>query len=597
MGIEFYPITMGVVVESPYVGPSRRRALRTFSTAIATLLFAVAILGPVLSGAPAPLVDLQISINPDEQDAFVSPGQDDVLIFDVAFSVDQPSWMRSDVEIHASMDTGWNIELATVRFVTSGQAMYSFPLTVTVPYDANADVVGHLSVTAVYDPLGPSETSADTNANITVRPYCDSCLRIHPNVVKLWPGNSITLEGKAMNNGNANYTFRLSVDSNEPKIEAEVSPSKLRIDAGASRTFDLEISVLEGISPDHHSIIVEMRSEPEGGERPLVVTEEVVVDTNPVEAVLRVDPVRAPPGMDVTFDASDSVLGMSSGRFLYDFGDGINSGWVTDDVVIHAYAREGNFTARLTVEGEGGVRSTNDASVLVRVTNEGFRPKAEITSISPNPALQGIEVTLTGRATPVPGANIVVQQWSSSIDGALGNGPLLVRTSLSKGTHTIEFKVQDERGTWSDPATTRLEVLPSREEWVIQITQPTKGARLEGETVKVRGTADCAGIHVERVEVRVDGGPWAVADGTCQWTFDLDLAELEDGEHTIEVRVRASGFWSNPAAVSVETGNANPLGLPSDGFTWQTGVLVVFLVVVVVALIWRARRRSTVPGL
>lgn len=542
-------------------------------------------------GAPDPLVQYSISIDPTDAEARVKAGEGDILAFDVMLAVEQPSRTRSRFDLEAHVSTGWDIDMDTAPHMIPGTGMWVFPCTVFVPPEAVAEVTAVLEVTATHDATGPLSSSQTARANITVRPYCAGCLRVYPSSVSLWGGDSVQLEGQVFNNGNANYTFKLGVDNPHDELDAVVRPSTLKVTPGGSKAFGLDVTAEDGIPPGLYALDVEMVSVPIAGEPKITASQEITVDTNPVRAVLKVEPTRVPPGMDVTFDAGDSSVGAGPAKYMFDFGDGMNTGWKDAPVVVHSYAREGVFTARLTVEGEGGVRSTNDPRVTVTVTTEGFRPSAEITSLTPSPAHLGTEVTLTGRATPVPGANIEVYQWNSSIDGALGTGAVLRTTYLSRGIHTISLQVRDVRGTWSDPATTELEVLPPRSAWVVRITSPGDGAHLKGSTVKVEGTASFADVQLDGVDVRVDGGPWTVAQGRCQWTMVLDLTGIADGEHVLEVRARGGGSVSDPVSIRFRTGEVGTsLPLVGEVSGVQLAVGLVVALVILGAILWTRHR-------
>ena len=50
---------------------------------------------------------------------------------------------------------------------------------------------------------------------------------------------------------------------------------------------------------------------------------------------------------------------------------------------------------------------------------------------------------------------------------------------------------------------------------------------------------------VRRVEVRLDGGIWEVANGTTLWSFQLDLGAIPEGLHTIEIQA-SDGLFTSP---------------------------------------------------
>lgn len=586
---------MGLMVERPRGVTGRRKQAVSIMVSTMVLLSLVSIFTTSDSATPASVMNLSVTIDPQDAVACITPGRSDLLQFNCTVGVYQPSYFRSEIQLVASVSTGWPATLSYKTLNAQGSAMFYFACSVGVPSDAVADTTAKLTVTATHDPLGPTTVSAMDSANIIVRPYCDASLRIHPNLVRLSAAESITLEGKAFNDGNANYTFELGVDNPHSNIDTKLTPTSLKIPHGESVTFELEISVQEGISAGLHALVVELENKRVGNEPFIKVTETVMVDTNPVQAVMKVDPRRVPPGLDVTFDASGSTTGEGPPRYLFDFGDGINTGWTSDPVVTHAYAKEGQFTARLTVEGEGGIKSTNDASAVVTVTTEGFKPTAEIISISPDPAPKNEAVTMKGRGTPVPGANIVAYQWASSIDGVLGGTAILTVTTISSGTHTIRFKVQDERGTWSEPATADLEVLPPQSAWVIQVIEPLEGARLGGSTGRVEGTAEFAGVQIDKVEVRIDEGPWRTASGKFRWSYEFDPSALEDGDHTLQVRGHAKGAISQPVSVSFTTGPDPAFGSIMGGLSWTQIALIGLLGLLIVGMVLFTRSRSHAP--
>ena len=75
-------------------------------------------------------------------------------------------------------------------------------------------------------------------------------------------------------------------------------------------------------------------------------------------------------------------------------------------------------------------------------------PIAYIDSIFPKESAFGEQVTFTGYGTD-PDGEIVAYQWRSSIDGVLGDSAILEISSLSEGTHTVYFKVQNDGEKWS----------------------------------------------------------------------------------------------------------------------------------------------------
>jgi len=320
-----------------------------------------------------------------------------------------------------------------------------------------------------------------------------------------------------------------------------------------------------------------------------VSTASVTVRVTNMEPIARlfVDPSSGPPGMDLTFDGSNSSDDTVVAQYMFEFGDGTDTGWTTSSIVEHRYDVEGEFLSSLIVRDEDGLLSTNFATYLVRVSSMGYRPSADIITVMPDPARAGEVVTLHGKGTASIGATIEVHSWNSSIDGPIGDDALVTTTKLSVGEHRLTYKVRDDRGLWSDPATSILVVLPIEGDWTVTIGRPSEGANPAGDYLEVSGTAAYTGGLVMTVEVRVDNEAWVVAKGTVSWSHELDLLDLAEGPHTIRVRASSMDSTSETAMVNFTIGDVpttEPFDLREWVFTWQ-GIVVVMVLAGIIAVV------------
>jgi len=114
---------------------------------------------------------------------------------------------------------------------------------------------------------------------------------------------------------------------------------------------------------------------------------------------------------------------------------------------------------------------------------------AMIGSISPKPAIFGEETSFHGIGLSFGVVTRFV--WESTIDGELHNGTEgnFTTTTLSLGTHTISFKVEDDQGTWSHPVTTTL-VVHERPVAFIEGITPNPGREDYGVTFNGSATDD-----------------------------------------------------------------------------------------------------------
>lgn len=88
------------------------------------------------------------------------------------------------------------------------------------------------------------------------------------------------------------------------------------------------------------------------------------------------------------------------------------------------------------------------------------QPTAYQPTIYPNPATSDNSVSFSGSGSDSDGY-IAGYNWRSSIDGQLSTYSEFSTSSLSVGTHTIYFKVQDNEGTWSSEQTASLTINPA----------------------------------------------------------------------------------------------------------------------------------------
>ncbi len=91
--------------------------------------------------------------------------------------------------------------------------------------------------------------------------------------------------------------------------------------------------------------------------------------------------------------------------------------------------------------------------------SENQSPAAVIDSVVPTEVAYGDRVAFVGHGVDADGS-IVAYTWRSSIDGELSKSASFETSSLSQGTHTIWFKVQDDRGIWSSEVPVVVMVVP-----------------------------------------------------------------------------------------------------------------------------------------
>ena len=185
-------------------------------------------------------------------------------------------------------------------------------------------------------------------------------------------------------------------------------------------------------------------------------------------------------------------------------------------------------------------------------------PTAYSPTISPNPAQSGETVSFSGSGRDTDGS-ITAFRWESNIDGALSNQQSFSTNSLSIGTHTISFKVQDNNGAWSSEKTKELVITQQTNQLPIAtiLTIFPNPALFSTEITFQATSYDPDGYIIEYQWLSNING--ALSN---QQNFTTD--DLSIGAHTIHFRVKDNdGNWSDYASTTLlieeETTNLAPL--------------------------------------
>lgn len=96
------------------------------------------------------------------------------------------------------------------------------------------------------------------------------------------------------------------------------------------------------------------------------------------------------------------------------------------------------------------------------------RPLAVIEPTAPDHRQFGEPITIHGNGTDADG-HILDFFWNSSLQGHLGDSPIITRADLVKGHHNISLQVKDDQGQWSLPVYHELWVYQS---FTLELFQP-----------------------------------------------------------------------------------------------------------------------------
>jgi parallel beta-helix repeat protein len=203
-------------------------------------------------------------------------------------------------------------------------------------------------------------------------------------------------------------------------------------------------------------------------------------------------------------------------------------------------------------------------------------PVAYIDSISPNPATEGETVSFNGHGTDE--GTIVSWEWKSNKDGVLSNSEDFQSSSLSVGTHAIEFRVKDDDGGWSDPDTDTLVISsqsePENQKPTAEVKSITPSTSTEGDQIYFHGIGqDSDGIVTEY--------NWrSNIDGILSSESTFSRSDLSAGIHIIYFKVKDNdGEWSDEDSknIIIDPSLNDPPVADIDGpYTGYTNVTISF---------------------
>jgi parallel beta-helix repeat protein len=166
------------------------------------------------------------------------------------------------------------------------------------------------------------------------------------------------------------------------------------------------------------------------------------------------------------------------------------------------------------------------------------QPTAHLPSISPNPVYYEETVLFSGSGSDSDGF-IEGFNWRSSIDGQLSSQSSFSMSSLSIGTHTIYFKVQDNDGAWSSEKSQTLTInfLEDQEPTAV-IDSIIPNPASTDEIISFKGHGNDEGI--------ITDWKWISSiDGVISSNKTFKTDKLSDGVHTIYFQVMDnSNKWS-----------------------------------------------------
>lgn len=164
----------------------------------------------------------------------------------------------------------------------------------------------------------------------------------------------------------------------------------------------------------------------------------------------------------------------------------------------------GTHTIYFKVRDNDGAWSEEVSTTLTvnEIPNEA--PTAKIISITPNPANEGEIVSFKGNGSDSDGS-ITSCSWRSDLDGDLGSDFNITTSDLSLGTHTIYFRVRDNRGSWAPEVSVILKIIDTQKPAVFLDACPEEHVSVNNPTSIKLNSSDTHPSNTELIIKNSEG--------------------------------------------------------------------------------------------
>ena len=219
----------------------------------------------------------------------------------------------------------------------------------------------------------------------------------------------------------------------------------------------------------------------------------------PTASITSISPNPANYGQTVSFsgggtDSDGSVVG-------HNWRSSIDGQLSTSSSFSCSALSDGTHTIYYKVMDNDNGWSNEVSQTLIVFPN--IPPIASITSIAPNPVIEGQIVSFNGSGTDLDGS-VVGHNWRSSINGQLSTSSSFSFSELSVGTHIIYYKVMDNDNDWSNEMPHILTVDPDVTPPTITINSPPNNTVVGEYTLDISGIAyDISGVS----QILINGNP------------------------------------------------------------------------------------------
>jgi hypothetical protein len=168
--------------------------------------------------------------------------------------------------------------------------------------------------------------------------------------------------------------------------------------------------------------------------------------------------------------------------------------------------------------------------VIISQIPNPINPKVEIKVNMEDGTIISSNSFINGSASHSENGNIRVEVRINDGPWEIANGTTewsyeLNKDDLSGGINTIYFKCLGEETDF---------IIVKRSIHLIYVdVDDLKDGEIISSNQTIKGTASHSENGSTRVEVMIKDREWEIANGTTEWSYELNIDDLEDGEHTL----------------------------------------------------------------
>lgn len=261
----------------------------------------------------------------------------------------------------------------------------------------------------------------------------------------------------------------------------------------------------------------------------------VTFNSLPVVTIFSITPIQVLAGETVTFRGQG-----------YD-PDGTIDEHLWESSLDGQIGSEGTFSSSLLTVGRHVIsfRVCDDNGACSQEVTQPLqvgnaRPTAQILKVTPSPAIEDDEVFFSGQGQDQDGT-IMEYEWRSSLQGSLSDQATFSTDSLAPGNHTLTLRVRDDDDSWSEDATTWVQVQarPTLGQGAFQVLEDELG-RHHLFTVDYLDPEAGAAPEVKVTIFRHGQGTFTMTDPEADGIYSYRTTELRWGYHNFSFQAISS---------------------------------------------------------